>query len=118
MGGGNCGPSASACLTVFTTVPWLLRVESQSTKAEKSDALTESSAQPLQMSWKTIGTQPPPLDSACVTQVSRVASEIGPVAGSGLLRTPYGLAGGSVSAAGHVAQSVSLRSSPILRADV
>ena len=30
-------------------------------------ALTDEPSQLLQMSWKTIGTQPPPLFSACVT---------------------------------------------------
>src|SRR5689334_634737 len=81
-GGGCWGPSASARRTVLTTVPCPARAASQSMNAAKSGALTESSLQPSQMSWKMIGSHPVPELSACVTQLSRLASEIGPV-GSG-----------------------------------
>ena len=66
-GGGNCGPSASAWRTVVTTVPLGTRWATQSTKELKTAADTEDSPHPLQTSWKTNGTQPPPFCSAWMT---------------------------------------------------
>jgi len=57
--------------TVFTIVPVAARGCSQSRNALNVAWVTLASSQPLQMSWKTTGTQPPPLFSAWVMKPCR-----------------------------------------------
>src|SRR4051794_15879083 len=68
----------STSRTVLTSVPLVARGWSQFRNALIVAALTDEPAQLLQMSWKTIGTQPPPLLSAWVTKPSRSARVYSP----------------------------------------
>ena len=78
-GGGGGGAFTSASRIVFTTVPFADRGFSQSKKALRSEADTDSSSHRLQMSWNRNGTQPPPSFSAWVTHCFIIGSVMEPV---------------------------------------
>jgi hypothetical protein len=74
-------------------VPFASRGFSQSRKALKSVGRIQSVSHALQSWWKTIGTQPPPLCSACMTAFFSVWRSLLPAPSW----NPNGSVGGIVS---------------------
>src|SRR5947208_6034285 len=93
---GCCEPPMTSCIVFTTTLlsPWR-----KSRNDERVAALVEYVSQPSQISWKTIGTRPPPALSARVTMASRSSSVVVSCTMSGV-GMAYASSGGSAPAAG------------------